>query len=222
MHPHITIATIVSEPFAENTYVLHRPSRSDCLVVDPGFEPDRVLAYVERKGLAPAVILNTHGHSDHIAGNAAVKERWPDAPLVIGRRDAPKLTDPELNLSAPFGLPLVSPPADQLLDDGQRWSCAGLDFDVYEISGHSIGHIVLVAREEQPPLVIAGDVLFAGSIGRTDFPDGDFDALRDGIHRRLFTLADDALVLPGHGPTTTIGQEKRLNPWVGGPAGYFA
>ncbi len=134
---------------------------------------------------------------------------------MIGRRDAPKLTDPELNLSAGFGLELISPPADVLVDEGETYCAAGFDLEVREIPGHSIGHVVFIWRGQTPAVVFGGDVLFAGSIGRTDFPDGSFEQLAEGIHRHLFTLPDDTQVLPGHGPPTTTGREKRSNPFVG-------
>jgi glyoxylase-like metal-dependent hydrolase (beta-lactamase superfamily II) len=213
------LATVVSLPFAENTYIAHREGRSDCLVVDPGLEPQKILDVLEARELEPAAILLTHGHADHIGGNAALKERWPDCPLVIGRGDAPKLTDARLNLSAGFGLELLSPPADVLVDEGETYCAAGFDLEVREIPGHSIGHVVFIWRG-QPAVVFGGDVLFSGSIGRTDFPDGSFEQLANGIHRKLFTLPDDTVVLPGHGPHTTIGREKRTNPFVGERAKY--
>ncbi len=214
------LATIVSLPFAENTYIAHLAGRSDCLVLDPGLEPQAILERLDAEQLEPAAILLTHGHADHIAGNAALKERWPDCPLVIGRGDAPKLTDARLNLSAGYGLELVSPPADVLLDDGDTYCAAGFDLEVREIPGHSVGHVVFIWRGQTPAVVFGGDVLFQGSVGRTDFPDGSFEQLADGIHRKLFTLPDDTLVLPGHGPHTTIGREKLGNPFIGRPAGY--
>jgi len=218
-HPDLQLAVIVSQPFEENTFIAHLSQRSDALVFDPGLEPGKILDYLDAHKLVPAAILNTHGHSDHIGGNAALKERWGDCPLVIGHGDAVKLTDPQQNLSADYGVPLTSPPADQVVAEGDTCSFAGLDLLVREIPGHSAGHVVFI-WEATPVIVFGGDVLFAGSIGRTDFPDGSFEQLRDGIHKKLFTLPDETIVLPGHGPTTTIGEEKRTNPFVGVPAGY--
>jgi glyoxylase-like metal-dependent hydrolase (beta-lactamase superfamily II) len=212
--------TIVSNPFQENTFVVSLESFEECLVVDPGLEPDKIFAVLAEQNLTPAAILITHGHSDHIGGNHAIKARWPECPLVVGHRDAAKLTDPLLNLSAQYGLAITSPPADQTVAEGDLIHFAGLELEVLEIPGHSPGHVVYVWRKGSPMVVLGGDVLFAGSIGRTDFEDGDFQQLADAIHTKLFTLPDDTLVLTGHGPATTIGEEKRANPFVGLPAGY--
>jgi glyoxylase-like metal-dependent hydrolase (beta-lactamase superfamily II) len=214
------VGRVVSMPFDENTYIAHFHDRNDCIVFDPGLEPAAILEYLDQHALVPAAILCTHGHSDHIAGNAALKRRWPECPLVIGALDAPKLTDPQLNLSAAFGVRLISPPADRTVDEPGRFTAAGIELDVLSAPGHSVGHVVFVCRQTTPWRLFGGDVLFRGSIGRTDFPDGDFDALRRAIHDKLFTLPDETIVLPGHGPETTIGQEKRANPFVGAPAGY--
>ncbi len=216
----LVLSTVLSIPFEENCYIARLRDRRDCLVVDPGLEPEKVLAWLDNERLVPAAILNTHGHADHIAGNAALKQRWPDCPLVIGAGDAAKLTDAALNLSVGFGMPVVSPPADVLLHENDRYSAAGFDLDVIEIPGHSTGHILFIWKGHSPNYVFGGDVLFAGSIGRTDFPDGSLPNLVHGIHTKLFPLPDDAVILPGHGPPTTIGAEKRDNPWVGAPAGY--
>jgi glyoxylase-like metal-dependent hydrolase (beta-lactamase superfamily II) len=221
-HIDLTVGKVISMPFDENTYIAHLPGRGDCIVFDPGLDPEAILDYLAEHSLTPAAILCTHGHSDHIAGNAALKRRWPACPLVIGVGDAPKLTDPQLNLSAPFGLPMVSPPEDRTVDDGDVFEAAGMTLDVLTAPGHSVGHVVFLCRQTEPWTVFGGDVLFRGSIGRTDFPDGDFDALRAAIHDKLFTLPDDTVVLPGHGLPTTIGHEKRTNPFVGAPAGFVA
>ncbi|MBN1588234.1 MAG: MBL fold metallo-hydrolase [Pirellulales bacterium] len=215
----IDLKRIVSTPFEENTFIARLAQRDDCVVVDPGLEPEKTIRYLETQGLRPAAILVTHGHSDHIGGNGALKDRWPDCPLVIGSKEVSKLTDPKGNLSAMFGVGLVSPPADVTVDHGQTYSAAGLDFEVREIPGHSIGHVVFVVKDHCPPWVFVGDVIFSGSIGRTDFPDGDFHALAKGIREELFTLPDETVLLPGHGPKTTVGEEKRTNPFVGLQAG---
>ncbi|MBI1901361.1 MAG: MBL fold metallo-hydrolase [Planctomycetia bacterium] len=159
--PRLRIAAIVSRPFDENTYVAHLEGRDDCVVIDPGLEPGKISDYLGRESLTPAAIVCTHGHADHIGGNAALKKRWPDCPLVIGRGDEPMLADPMLNFSKPFGAPLVSPPADGVLSEGDVYCAAGLELWVYEIPGHSPGHVVLVYKGQSPFIVFGGDVLFA-------------------------------------------------------------
>jgi glyoxylase-like metal-dependent hydrolase (beta-lactamase superfamily II) len=213
--PKILLATIVSDPFQENTYITHLDGRSDCLVVDPGLEPEKILDHLTTHQLTPAAILITHGHSDHIAGNGALKRRWPDCPIVIGAADAPKLTDPVLNLSAGFGFRLASPPADVIVNDGDMYRAAGLELKVLAIPGHSAGHVVYLWQGGTPALAFVGDVIFAGSVGRTDFPDGNFQQLARGIRDKLFTLPDATLLYSGHGPATTVGRERRSNPFVG-------
>jgi hydroxyacylglutathione hydrolase len=214
------LATVVSAPFEENTYIAHLGGRNDCLVVDPGLEPDEIMTILQQHDLRPAAILITHGHSDHIAGNGYLKERFPECPIVVSHGDAPKLTDPDLNLSSAFGVRLYSPPADTLVREGDVYSAAGFDLEVREIPGHSCGHVVFIWHAGQPKIVFGGDVLFAGSVGRTDFPDGSFEQLASNVWSKLFTLPDDTRVLPGHGPITTVGREKRDNPYVGAPAGF--
>jgi hydroxyacylglutathione hydrolase len=212
--PGVLVAGIESAPFGQNSYVVARHGAAGAVVIDPGFEPDALIAFLEERKLVPEAILLTHGHSDHIAGNATLKQRWPGLPILVGRLDASKLTDPAGNLSAGFGLPFTSPPADRLLTDGDRLDLAGLSIAVAEIPGHSCGHVVFGIDDVRPGLVFAGDVLFHEGIGRTDFADGDFRALAAGIRGKLYRLPDDTVVLPGHGGPTTIGHEKRHNPFV--------
>jgi len=209
-----TIDVIESAPFGQLAYVLWSPERSDAVVVDPGFDVETILALLKEGDKTPAAILNTHGHVDHIAGNAALKEAYPDAPLIIGRREASMLSDPHRNLSSPFGTPVSSPPPDRLVDDGDRLDLAGFAFEVREIPGHSPGSVVYICRDDAPAFVFGGDVLFPGSVGRSDFPGGDHLTLMTGIVDKLLTLPDDTKIYPGHGGTTTIGAEKRSNAWV--------
>lgn len=209
------IETVVSAPFEQNSLVLWRRGAADALIVDPGFDPGAILEVIARHALRPAAILNTHGHSDHIAGNAAMKQAFPNAPLIIGKNEAHLLTDAGANLSAKYGMPIVSPEADRLVEDGERLDLAGFGLLVREIPGHSPGSVVFIASHEVPAFVLGGDVLFAGSVGRTDFPGGSADTLFDGIRQKLFDLPDDTLIIPGHGPNTTVGRERRTNPFVG-------
>jgi len=210
----LILKVVLTQPFAENTYIAHFEGRSDCLIIDPGFEPDDALEYITHQRLQPAAILNTHGHVDHIAGNEAMKRCWPDIPLMIGQIDAPMLSDPALNLSGAFGFAVRSPEADQLLTHGENLSIAGFEFEIRDAPGHSPGHIVFVEKGVSPYQVLGGDVLFREGIGRTDFPGCSREMLAESIRSQLYSLPDDTIVHPGHGPSTTIGHEKQYNPFV--------
>ena len=210
-----SMLSVLSLPFQENSYIAFLEGSKQAIVVDPGLEPDKIFAVVDEHELEIVAVLCTHGHSDHIAGNAAMKDRWPAAPLVIGAGDAYKLTDPQANLSAGYGVDLISPEADRTVVEGEVLDYANLELEVLETPGHSAGHVVFVARKLNPIQVLGGDVLFAGGIGRTDFPDGSFADLKQSIQEKLFILPEDTIVLPGHGPPTTIGAEKQGNPYVG-------
>ncbi len=215
-----TIEAIESAPFGEISYVLWRSGVKEALVVDPSFDISQTLALLSSEQLRVAAILNTHGHLDHIAGNAALKQEHPEASLIIGRNDATLLTDPELNMSAAFGMRVSSPPADRLVADGERLELAGFSFEVREIPGHSPGSVVFVCHQFETPFVLGGDVLFAGSVGRTDLG-GNGPQLLAGIRAKMFTLPDQTIIFPGHGSLTTIAREKKTNPFVGEAAGLY-
>src|SRR5262249_23098437 len=138
----VRMAVIESMPFAENSYIVWRPGEDAAVVIDPGFEPDLILDRLRAEKLVVANILNTHGHVDHIAGNAALKAAFPSAPLIIGSGDAIMLTDPMRNLSALGGVPVTSPPADRTVQEGDTIESAGMNFAVLDIPGHSPGHVV--------------------------------------------------------------------------------
>jgi hydroxyacylglutathione hydrolase len=209
------VRTVLSMPFEENSYVVWLGGRRECVVIDPGLQPDLILDFLRDEGLTARAVLNTHGHADHIAGNAALKDAFPDAPLIIGARETRLLADPSANLSAAFGLELTSPPADRTVREGDVVEAAGLRLEVRDVPGHSPGHVVFVHRGP-PCLVFGGDVLFRGSIGRFDFPGSDGPLLLEGIREKLFTLPPDTVVYPGHGPVTTVGHEMQTNPYLSG------
>jgi len=202
-------------PFQNNVYVLEDTHRREAWVVDPSFESESILEDILRRGLALRVIVNTHAHLDHVYHNRLFKER-SGAEIWIHAADVPLLEAVE-EQGRMFGIRVpASPPADRLLRDGDRLSFAGLEFEVLHTPGHTPGGICLHA----PGLLLAGDTLFAGSIGRTDLPGGSYGMLIESIRNRLLPLPDATRVLSGHGPETTIGSERRTNPFILQPEAY--
>ncbi len=215
------IKTFVNSDFSENIFVLwrddapkHGAGLTPCVVVDPGLEPQEAIRFIQDHSLLPEALLITHGHCDHIAGVDAFVRIWPAADILIGAGDRAKLSDPEGNLSAYFGVPITVHDATAVLSDGETFTRAGLSLRAVEIPGHSQGHMVYELLDTEPAAVFVGDVIFAGSIGRTDFPGGSTRQLLDGIRKRILTLPDDTILYTGHGPSTTPGEEKVRNMWL--------
>ncbi|GMU22461.1 MAG: hydrolase [Phycisphaerae bacterium] len=212
------VETFVDPSYGENAYVMST-SRSDGhtagWIIDPGFhpQPSQILAYIADRGMQLEKIVLTHGHLDHIAGLDAVHSAHPKAAILLAAADYPMLEDAEANLSAFVGMPFVTQArADGDLAPGTVLQLGELSWQVFDTSGHSPGGRSLYCAAAG--VVVTGDALFAGSIGRTDFPGADHQQLVANIRMRLLTLPDETVVYSGHGPATTIGNERKSNPFL--------
>ena len=204
--------------FQTNCHVVWVPGKGgaaagrECWIVDPGEGPRAALDFVRSQGLVPSHILLTHAHADHVAGLDEASRAFPQARVLLHRAEHAFLEDPQLNLSAFIGLPITTRPADGELRDGQELELAGSRWRVLHTPGHSPGSVTLACDAAGEAIV--GDTLFAGSIGRVDFPTSDPAAMHRSLHEVLMRLPDAMRVHPGHGPSTTIGAERRSNPWL--------
>lgn len=197
-----------------NAYVVF--AEDDCAVVDVGTRPQPLLDYLREHDLQPSQVLLTHGHGDHVAGIPALREAFEGVRVLCPAGDAHMMTDPWANLSARFGWALdAGAEADELVRPGMELRFAGAGWKVLDTSGHSPGGVSYYC--ESAGVVICGDALFAGSVGRTDVPGADTATLLRNIQEQLLTLPDDTRVLPGHGPETTIGAERAKNPFLQQP-----
>jgi hydroxyacylglutathione hydrolase len=196
-------------PYMSNCYLVGDETAQVAMIIDPGFEPGRIWSGIRSHDFEIEKIVLTHGHLDHISAVSEMKSKT-GAKILIHRGDASMLTDPRENLSAFSGENIRAPEADRLLDDKEVISVGNLEFEVLHTPGHSPGGICLRSDE----VVFTGDTLFAGSIGRTDFPGSDYETLMRSIREKLMILPEDTTIYPGHGPKSTIGREKRSNPFV--------
>lgn len=192
-----------------NCYVVACQETKEALVIDPGGEPGPVVAYLEKNGLTAKYIVNTHGHIDHIMGNDQLKKAT-GAKVMIHEADAEMLQNPQLNLSGFMGGAIKLAPADQLLTEGDTVEVGKISLEVLHTPGHTKGGICLAGNG----VVFTGDTLFAGSIGRTDFPGGSFETLIKAIKTKILPLPDDTAVYPGHMQESTISQEKNYNQFL--------
>ncbi len=206
------IVQIPNGMFAENCYVVVDEQTGECAIVDPGEEVGLILHKVEETGAKPVAIWLTHAHLDHVLGVPRIAAET-GAPVWLHPADRP-LYDAVPDQARWFGLAPAAPlPApDQDLAHGAQLKVGALRFEVRHAPGHSPGSVCLVG----PGVAISGDVLFAGSIGRTDLPGGDFETLIASIERELLPLPDDTILYGGHGPETTIGRERHTNPFLTG------
>jgi Zn-dependent hydrolases, including glyoxylases len=195
-------------PLMANCFIVGCEETKKGVVIDPGDDVDRILVGISEEQLTITKILNTHGHFDHVGGNQRLKE-VTGAPICIHTDDAPMLEHVSSSAAA-FGMRVNnSPKADETLNDDDIIKFGNLELKVLHTPGHSPGGVSFSA----PGVVFVGDTLFAGSIGRTDFPGGSYDQLIASVKNKLFTIDEKTIVYTGHGPETTIGDEKRTNPF---------
>lgn len=202
--------SIAVGPLSVNCYIIGCERSQEGIVVDPGGDAPLIIDYVNKHGLKIKTIINTHGHFDHVGGNRKLSEEY-DARLLIHQSDASMLSR-AADVGLMYGMSCEnSPEADAYLVDGMEISFGDYVFKVLHTPGHTQGCCCLYLEKEQ--VVITGDTLFADSIGRTDLPGGSHEQILESIRKKLFTLPDDVIAYPGHGQQTTIGHEKRHNPY---------
>ncbi|WP_207478900.1 MBL fold metallo-hydrolase [Arenibaculum pallidiluteum] len=199
-------------PFQQNCTLLWCEATRKAAIIDPGGEADRILRAVEAQDVEPEKILLTHGHLDHVGGVADLVDRL-GLPVEGPQRADAFLIEAVAQQALMFGVPAArSFVPDRWLEEGDRVTVGEIGFDVLHCPGHTPGHVVFVQPERRFALV--GDVLFRGSVGRTDLPGGDHAALIRSIRQKLLPLGDDVTFLPGHGPASTIGAERASNPFI--------
>lgn len=200
---------VVVGPLDTNCYLVYCDETLDCAVIDPGAEAERIFPLVVELGLKPVIILNTHGHIDHIGANKDVKDKF-NVPLCIHSLDSPLLEKiQEFELSFFLGAK-ESPPADRLLEDKDTIRFGKSSLRVVHTPGHTPGSVSFLGDG----IVFSGDTLFFGGVGRTDLPGGSTKDLEKSIKEKILTLPPETIVLPGHGPKTSVGEEKESNPFL--------
>lgn len=204
----LTIQSFAVMPFDENCYVVS-DDMGEGVVIDPGGMAKEILAYIREAKLSIKAVLDTHGHCDHIGANDAIRDAT-EAPLYIHKEDGAMISDIRLNLSAFMGFKVISRPAEHLLSEGDKISFGNSELEVIHTPGHTKGGVCFVGDG----VAFTGDTLFAGSIGRSDFPGGSEVELIGNIKKKLLALPDETKVYSGHGPSSEIGWERKCNPYL--------
>lgn len=205
----LRIARIPLGPLGTNGYVIYEEKKA--LVIDPGGDFEKLHKFLQEKGLGVEAILLTHAHFDHIGALETTRNHY-EAPVYLHLEESDWLSDPAKNGSEWFGMdPISASDPDFLLEAGEQ-KIGSFSFEARHVPGHSPGSVALVFRNER--FTIAGDTLFRGGIGRTDLPGGDHEQLLDAILEELLTLRDDMRIYPGHGEPTTVGEERKANPFL--------
>lgn len=196
-------------PIAVNTYLVF-DDKQNCFIVDPGGQSDRLDKCLRDEGLTPSYILLTHGHGDHIGGIHALRDQFPDVQVVINEKEVPMIEDARFNDSAAmFGYP-VTAEADKTVQDEDEMDIGSMHVRFLFTPGHTPGGQSILMDD----ILFSGDTLFRHSVGRTDFRGGDYDALIRSIKTKILPLPDETNVLPGHMELTTVGEERRMNPFL--------
>ena len=197
-------------PVYTNCYIAKNKETGEALIIDPADSPSKIELKVNAMGARPVAVLLTHGHFDHIMGVEAVREKY-QIPVYACRQEEEMLREPSVNMTDQMGKSCSIRP-DVFLDDLQVFEAAGFSIQMIHTPGHTKGSCCYYLKEEG--VLFSGDTLFCGSVGRTDFPGGSASQIRNSLHRLLAALPDDTSVYPGHDTSTTIGSEKRYNPFV--------
>ena len=207
------VDSLIVSPFQTNCYIVGCPETKHGIIIDPGDEPERILAVVNFHQLKIVAVIATHGHLDHVLAVKAVKEAT-GALFLFTEPDLPMLRNAHIQARFYNWFAEPAPDPDGFLKEGQILTVGKIDFQILELPGHTPGHIALYwADEKGKGCLFSGDVLFAGSVGRTDLPGGNWEVLQNSL-KRLMSLPDETIVYPGHGRKTTIGEERRYNPFV--------